>query len=49
MLLIIENYLSHSLQQIIIKGCLSDDIKVKTGVPQGLDLGPLLFSCYMLP
>ena len=44
-----SKYLSHSLQQIIIKGCLSDDIKVKTGVPQGSDLGPLLFSCYILP
>ena len=48
-LLFIKNYLSHCSQQAIINGCLSGDVKVNTGVPQGSVLGPLLFSCYMLP
>ena len=48
-LLFIENYLSHRSQQVIINGCLSGDVKVKTGVLQGSVLVPLLFSCYMLP
>ena len=48
-LLFTKNYLSNRSQQVIINGCLSGDVKVKTGVPQGSVLGPLLFSCYMLP
>ena len=48
-LLFIKNYLSHRSQQVIINGCLSGDVKVKTGVPQGQVLGPLLFACYMIP
>ena len=48
-LLLIKNYLSNRSQQVIINGCLSGDVQVKTGVPQGSVLGPLLFSCYMLP
>ena len=48
-LLFIMNYRSHRSQQIMINGCLSGDVKVKTGVPQGSVLGPLHFSCYMLP
>ena len=47
--LFIKNYLSHRSQQVIVNGCISGDVKVKTGVPQGSVLGPLLFSCYMLP
>ena len=42
-LLFIENYLSHRSQQVIINGCLSGDVKVKTGVLQGSVLVPLLF------
>ena len=42
-LLFIKNYLSHRSQQIIINRCLSGDVKVKTGVPQGSVLVPLLF------
>ena len=48
-LLFIKNYHLHCSQQIIINGCHSGDVKVKTGVPQASVPGPLLFSCYMLP
>ena len=44
-LLFIQNYLSHRSKQVIINGCLSGDVKVKRGVPQGSVLGPLVFSC----
>ena len=47
-LLFFKNYLSRRSQQVIINGCLSGDVKVKTGVPQGSGPNPLLFSCYML-
>ena len=45
MLLFIKDYHLHCSQQIIINGCHSGDVKVKTGVPQAPVLGPLLFSC----
>ena len=48
-LLFIKNYLLHRSQQVIINGCVSGDVKVRTGVPQGALLGPSVFSCYMLP
>ena len=48
-LLFIKNYLSNRSQQVIINRCLSGEVKVKTGVPQGSVVGPLPFSCYMLP
>ena len=48
-LLSIKNYLLNRSQQVIINGCLSGDVNVKTAVPQVSVLGPLLFSCYMLP
>ena len=42
-LLFIKIYLSNRSQQVIINGCLSGDVKVRTGVPQGSVLVPLLF------
>ena len=49
MLLFIINYLSYHSQPVIIKGCLSGVVKVKTGVSQGSVLGLLFFSCFILP
>ena len=48
-LLFIRYYLSHRSQQVIIIGYICGDDKGKTDVPQGSVLGPLLFSCYLLP
>ena len=47
--LFIKNYLSNRSQEVIINGCLSGDVKVKTGVPQGSVHGPLLFlvTCFL--
>ena len=42
-LLFIKNCLSNRSQQVFIKGCLSGDFKVKTGVPKGSVLGPYFF------
>ena len=39
----IKNYLLNRSQQVIINRCLSGDVKVKTGAPQGSVLDPLLF------
>ena len=43
----IRNYLNNRCQWVHIKGFLSDELIVETGVPQGSILGPLLFTIYM--
>ena len=48
-LLITKNYLWSRSQQVIINDYLSGDVKVKTGVPQRMVLGPLPVCCYMFP
>ena len=43
----IRNYLNNRCQRVQIKGYLSDELIVETGVPQGSILGPLLFTIYI--
>lgn len=42
-----ESYLSDRAQQTLANGLSSDEAPIKTGVPQGSILGPLLFIIYV--
>lgn len=42
-----ENYLSNGQQKVFVNNTLSDATSMKTGVPQGSCLGPLLFLTYI--
>ena len=43
----LESYLSNRTQRVVLNGKQSDWTPVRSGVPEGSILGPLLFSCYL--
>ena len=44
---LIQNYLSNRSQRVMLNGIASDWGPIKSGVPQGSVLGPLLFLVYI--
>ena len=44
---VLENYLHHRFQRVVLNGTNSDWRSIEAGVPQGSVLGPLLFLVYI--
>ena len=42
-----SNYLTNRTQRTLANGCMSDELRVSCGVPQGSVLGPLFFILYI--
>ena len=43
----IQNFLTNRTQKVVVDGSSSESARVKSGVPQGIVLGPLLFLTYI--
>ena len=43
----INDFLTGRTQRVTVNGCISDDTRVTSGVPQGTVLAPLLFLVYI--
>ena len=47
MLKFFKNYLKDRTQRVVLDNCVSNEVKVLSGVPQGSILGPLLFVLFI--
>ena len=47
LLILLKNYLSNRMQRVLINGSASEWGVVESGVPQGSDIGSLLFLIYI--